>query len=291
MLCWGVQVMTKFEELQQDHQRLLDRVDDVADKAAFAREVQDYVKRVCDEAVDVPDPRDRDQLRANLRFWASYIYDATGTYPNTTLRPPRLQSVSYAPSIPPAAQPKSTASARRPMLIGLGIIAVLSLIFITLFLLAGQGERAPIDVTNLAVQATNAAAATLYATTPTPPANTSTPTSSPAPTATRALIRPPIPTEEPGSSGAVSIDWAIVTQGPSPFDPNTWVARIKLSGQGGNGAYIYWVDGQRLPDASDGEFTMEGQGCEAKRAEVGVTSDGQTASQSLEIKSPLSQCR
>jgi hypothetical protein len=250
--------MTKFDELQQTHQHLLDRMDEATDKAAFAREVQDYVSRVCDEAVDVSAPRDRDQLRANLRFWASYIYDTTGTYPNTTLRPSRVESVSYAPPMPPAPQPKSATSALRPILIGLGIIVLLGLVVIVSGLLLGR------QVESAAVS---------------------------APTATHVPIRPPQLTVQPGSSGAVSIDWAIVTQGPSPFDPNTWVARIKLTGQGGNGAYIYWVDGQRLPDASNGEFTIEGQGCTAKRAEVGVTSDGQTALQPLEIKSPLSQCR
>jgi hypothetical protein len=89
----------------------------------------------------------------------------------------------------------------------------------------------------------------------------------------------------------VSVKSTIVTQGPSPFDPNIWVARIKLVAHGGNGAYIYWVDGQRLPDASDGEFTVEGQGCEARRTEVGVTSNDQATSQPLKISSPLSQCR
>jgi hypothetical protein len=144
------------------------------------------------------------------------------------------------------------------VLIGLGIIVLLGLVFIGSVLLLGRPAAGP---------ATAAA------------------------TATHVPIRPPQPTEQTVSSGAVSLDWAIVTQGPSPFDPNTWVARIKLSGQGGNGAYIYWVDGQRLPDASDGEFTIESQGCQAKRAEVGVTSDGQTASQPLDIQSPLSKCR
>ena len=116
--------------MQQAHQRLLDRIDEVTDKAAFAREVQVYVLRVCDEAVDVPAPRDRDQLRANLRFWASYIYDATGTYPNTTLRPPWTEGVAPALSIPSAPQPKPTASALRPVLIGLGIIVLLGLVVI-----------------------------------------------------------------------------------------------------------------------------------------------------------------
>jgi hypothetical protein len=250
--------MTRFDELQQAHQHLLDRIDEVTDKASFAREVQAYVARVCDEAVEVSAPRDRDQLRANLRFWASYIYDATGTYPNTTLRPPRMERAAPAPSMPSAPQPKPTASALRPVLIGLAVIAVLGLAVISAVLLLGP-------------QAASLAPS--------------------VPTATRVPIRPPQPTEQTVSSGAVSLDWAIVTQGPSPFDPKTWVARIKLSGQGGNGAYIYWVDGQRLPDASDGEFTVESQGCQAKRAEVGVTSDSQTASQPLEIKSPLSQCR
>jgi hypothetical protein len=62
--------------------------------------------------------------------------------------------------------------------------------------------------------------------------------------------------------------WKIATRGPSPFDPNIWAAHISCPP---GGRAIYWVDDLRLPDASDGEFTVEGQGCEAKRAEVGVT--------------------
>ena len=101
-----------------------------------------------------------------------------------------------------------------------------------------------------------------------------------------------VPGLQPGSPHKdVSIEWKIMTEGPSPFDPNIWAAHIKLSAKGGNGAYIYWVDDLRLPDASDGEFTVEGQGCEAKRAEVGVTSDGKATSEQLEINSPLSQCK
>jgi hypothetical protein len=111
----GSVVMTKFDELQQGHQQLLDRVDKVVDRDTFVHEVQGYVTRVRDEAEYVPAPRDRDQLRANLRFWASYLYDATGRYPNTTMPPARPVAATPAETIaftpPPASAPPPPSSA------------------------------------------------------------------------------------------------------------------------------------------------------------------------------------
>ena len=292
--------MTKFEELQQAHQQLLERMDKVSDKAEFAREVQRYITRVCDEAVDVPAPRDRDQLRANLRFWASYVYDATGTYPNTTMRPaqpsaatpvestpltpPSFVPAQAAPSIPPpapaSARSMTPVSKGRSRRLIWGIVAIAALIVI---LIAASNISVMLSLGSAPMRVTDFPSAGQPTTTPTaPPTKTALPRLTPIAT----------PSEHPVSSGSgeLSIDSTIVTQGPAPFDPSVWAARIKLTAQGGNGVYIYWVDKQRLPDASNGEFTVQGQGCEAQRAEVGVTSDGQAASQLLVIKSPLSEC-
>jgi hypothetical protein len=308
--------MTKFEELQQAHQHLLDRMDEVSDKAEFAHEVQRYITQVCDEAADVSAPRDRDQLRANLRFWASYVYDATGTYPNTTMRParpveetwpggvsparpapapispmpPSAATTQTFPAMPPPPAPASSVSKaaapvyrgrRWPIMAGLvAAIAMLILCVIlitsagpmlTLFIPGGAAPQ-PTDLPNVVPPTLNPG------NTPTEDAGAATSTS------------PQTATPSPSSGSQLSIDWTIVTQGPSPSDPNVWAARIKLSAQGGNNVYIYWVDGQRLPDASAGEFTIQGQSCETWRAEVGVTSDDQVASQLVEIISPLSHC-
>jgi hypothetical protein len=256
--------VTKFEELQQAHQRLLDRMDEVSDKAEFAREVQRYITRVCDEAVDVPAPRDRDQLRANLRFWASYVYDATGTYPNTTMRPARLESTSEtlpaapapARAVPPLAmrslpQPQPATIPRRApsrriwigILVGMFILGALAL---TMLL-----------STPYAIPATGVQATELPSTIETSP---------------------------------LQLDVEILTQGPSPFDPNAWVARIQLSATGGDGYYIFWVNGQPLPEISLNQFTVEGTGCTPERPLTGVTSNGQAVSQEFIITSPLPNC-
>lgn len=180
--------MTKFEELQQLHQRLLDRMDEVTDKAAFAREVQAYVTRVCDEAVDVPAPRDRDQLRANLRYWASYLYDATGTYPNTTMRPSRLTAESPERVVTPAAPapPAAPSAQKRPAWLIWGALALIAAVALLVLISALQ----PLAIPASAILTPEPAP------TPTPfPTNTPVPTPQP----TEVLI----PTDGGGGSGAL----------------------------------------------------------------------------------------
>ena len=90
--------MTKFEELQAMHERLMEQSKAPADTPAFVEEVQHDIQEMCVAAEDIPAPRERDQLRAILRFWASYVYDHTGTYPDTTLRPAQTSPTPAAPS-------------------------------------------------------------------------------------------------------------------------------------------------------------------------------------------------
>ena len=61
------------------------------------------IQHMCVAAEDISAPRERDQLRAILRFWASYVYDMTGTYPDTTLRPRDADQARPPVSEPPAA--------------------------------------------------------------------------------------------------------------------------------------------------------------------------------------------
>lgn len=81
--------MNKFQELQEEHQRLLEALEAGREAESLEPEVQAYVQRVRSQASAVGSSRDRDLLRANLRFWASYLYDASGVYPDTTLHPPQ----------------------------------------------------------------------------------------------------------------------------------------------------------------------------------------------------------
>ena len=101
-----------------------------------------------------------------------------------------------------------------------------------------------------------------------------------------AVIVQPTPIA-PGQT--LTMTWHIVTAGPSPYSPNIWVARIELSATGGNNAYIFWVNGQRLPEASNNQFTAESQGCQPVSQFIGVTSDGQSARQELVIYPPESK--
>lgn len=79
--------MSTYNDLQDIHQQLLERRDAGEEPLALQQAVTEYIKRVRSEASQVSRPRDRDQLRANLRFWATFMYDETGIYPDTTLVP------------------------------------------------------------------------------------------------------------------------------------------------------------------------------------------------------------
>jgi hypothetical protein len=253
--------MTKFEELQAAHERLLEQSKAPEDATAFVTEVQREIQNMCVAAEDIPAPRERDQLRAILRFWASYVYDKTGSYPDTTLRPAMSaeasQGATLESNIPPTKPPTPTKSAQHPSVMwGIAALAVVAIV--------------------VAVIALRASSATGDA-----PSGTFVPVRTPD-----ASVNVEATAESPSAS-ALQIQWTILTTGPSPFDPNVWATRLQLSATGGNGTYIFWVNGVRLPDVSDNQFTVEGTGCEPKKPVVGVTSGGQATSLELVIQSPL----
>ena len=84
--------MNKYEELQAAHQHLLEHSEEVEDPKEMLEDVQAYIEQIKADAEFVPDARERNQLRANLRYWASFVYDQTGTYPNTNMRPASVPS-------------------------------------------------------------------------------------------------------------------------------------------------------------------------------------------------------
>ena len=86
--------MTPFEQLQSRHEMLLARQAEAG--TDLLDEVTDYVKDVHRESARVTSPQERAQLRANLRYWAGYVYDQTGAYPSTELAPTGT-AVSAAP--------------------------------------------------------------------------------------------------------------------------------------------------------------------------------------------------
>ena len=78
--------MTEFESLQKKHYDLQVRLDQKPGEVDI-QEIEAFIEYVKVKAANVVDPVDRDQLRAMLRSWASYIYDQKGVFPDTTLRP------------------------------------------------------------------------------------------------------------------------------------------------------------------------------------------------------------
>src|SRR5215207_10093039 len=79
--------MSKFQELQDKHVRLLERYESHKESQEFLKEGREYTEEVINASREVGNSRERNQLRANLRFWGAYIYDHTGTYPNLSLLP------------------------------------------------------------------------------------------------------------------------------------------------------------------------------------------------------------
>lgn len=79
---------TPYRNLQDEHQRLLEWRESASDSQEFLNTVRAYIERTRQDSQWVTASRSRNQLRANLRFWASYLYDHTGAYPDTSLLPP-----------------------------------------------------------------------------------------------------------------------------------------------------------------------------------------------------------
>lgn len=85
--------MSVFRKLQDRHEELLTQLQNDAENglsdAAFA-----YIEQARRDSRQVSSPLDREQLKANLRFWANYYFEATGVYPNTELTPAKVTSTS-----------------------------------------------------------------------------------------------------------------------------------------------------------------------------------------------------
>lgn len=263
--------MTTFQDLQAEHEALLKRHEASEDTEQFWTDVQHFIDHVRSAAPDISAPRERDQLRAILRFWASYVYDKTRTYPDTNLPParnaPSFKGANVESSIlstkPPTPTPDKPPH-RSPLvwaIAALAVVAVVAIIF---------------GATALGTSIQSAGVV--------PPATRFVPVNTPD-----ASVNVPA-TSESSTAFTLRLQWNVLTAGPSPFDPNVWATRLQLGATGGNGTYIFWVNGARLPDVSDNQFTVEGTGCESKKPVVGVTSSGQATSLELIIQSPLPNC-
>lgn len=162
--------MSKFEELQAAHRELLERYSNKREgRDALLKDAQAYIERVRLEAEQVPEPLDRNQLRANLRFWGSFVYDQTGTYPDTLMRPwleaptaPPAEAPPVPPPPPPITPPtveqptSPEAPARRaisiPMLAVLGACLLLALAGVFSLSLLRSRPQAGLPPTSTAIE-------------------------------------------------------------------------------------------------------------------------------------------
>src|SRR5687768_16369711 len=76
--CLGVK-MSSFRTLQSRHEELLNQAQAGQD---IIEEVQMFIDDVNASSSQIGASSERDQLRSNLRYWPSYLYEHTQTYPN-----------------------------------------------------------------------------------------------------------------------------------------------------------------------------------------------------------------
>ena len=87
--------MSMFKALQDKHVDLLSRIVDPPTEE-FIAEVSNFILEVIEASSAIASPRDREQLRANLRYWATLVYDHTGAYPSTSLNPPTSEALDQS---------------------------------------------------------------------------------------------------------------------------------------------------------------------------------------------------
>jgi hypothetical protein len=133
--------MTTYQDLQDIHQQLLARREAGEDRMALRQAVVEYIEQARSQAREIARPRDRDQLRANLRFWATYLYDETGAYPDTSLVPANNQSAPTKGPEPAAEKPKpDVIDLPGPIdlprwVLGVGVTIILLLVALLIFLI------------------------------------------------------------------------------------------------------------------------------------------------------------
>jgi len=78
-----------FIYLQNQHEYLLQKQQKVmkGEQQSFTKEVRGYIEQAKQAGSIIASTRERDQLRANLRYWANYIYSIEKTFPDTELAP------------------------------------------------------------------------------------------------------------------------------------------------------------------------------------------------------------
>ena len=85
---------TNFKSLQRWHENLLLKESNVSDnnKQDFVNEVKEYIYQTKKAGSFISSNQERNQLRANLNYWANYVYTVERTFPNTDLAPSAVES-------------------------------------------------------------------------------------------------------------------------------------------------------------------------------------------------------
>src|SRR5919197_5776333 len=87
---------TTFRSLHDRHEALRQKQQNISEENQkdFSKEVKEYIEETKRGGSYISSTRERDQLRANLRYWANYIYTVEGTFPDTELAPASVQRKS-----------------------------------------------------------------------------------------------------------------------------------------------------------------------------------------------------
>jgi len=83
--------MSSFRTLQARHEGLINQAQAGQD---IVDEVRTFIDEVKASSGQIGASSERDQLRSNLRYWASYLYEHTQTYPNVDLAPSNVRQQS-----------------------------------------------------------------------------------------------------------------------------------------------------------------------------------------------------
>lgn len=89
---------TNFRSLQNLHESLLQKQQKVTEEnqQEFTREVREYIEQAKKGGSNISSTRERDQIRANLRYWANYVYSLDKTFPDTELAPSAIESKPFS---------------------------------------------------------------------------------------------------------------------------------------------------------------------------------------------------
>jgi len=90
-----------FKSLQILHESLLQKQQKVSEEnqQAFTKDVREYIEQAKRGGSNISSTRERDQVRANLRYWANYIYSIDKTFPDIELAPSAIESKPFSATI------------------------------------------------------------------------------------------------------------------------------------------------------------------------------------------------